>query len=251
LSSSKNNEVSQRPAIQRHVTLSLESATNLDAMCGRLQIMMGLEKVHVFLERSFFIGNHAKDVADSLERLMEIIAFLPELQWLKIYGPFLASKAGIPFSALAKIVKRSKTLKYLHISHLNITMANETECPVAAMAELLKKNSNIREMRLHFGSTKQKFHPDSQQSILEMIQHHNNSLECFDLDHRLLQKFSPRCKHEIAFFLMLNQNGLRKRLLSPDSNATHEDWCEALAENSAKTDVIFYFLSSNPIFCVP
>ena len=51
--------------------------------------------------------------------------------------------------------------------------------------------------------------------------------------------------NNIMFWLALNKNGQRKRLLSSTPNTSHEDWVGVIAEHKEHVPAVYYYLSIN------
>ena len=263
-------EHQQRLASQIRVGISLDSTTNLEELQGQIKGMLALEKMDIYVEDSFkrHLGYcnaiSAKEGVsleeDSLARLTETIASLPKLQWLRIRSSSIAVTSrgvcsALPFSVLATLVKRCPSLKYLLLNHIDFVgipgsckNKNEACCWVEGLALLLEDNTKIEELRIDHRF--RKVSQQGQQSLLKMLQYHNFTLECLELDKPTLRHVSPDFKKNVAFWLAMNQKGLREALLSSTRTTRHEDWRDAIMNHRKKTSVIYYLLSNNPSMLV-
>ena len=249
----------QRLASQIRVGISLDNTTNLKELQGQIIGMLALEKMDIYIEDSFqrhvgYGNNTSEGISweeDSLGRLVEAIASLPKLQWLRIRSSSMAVMsrgqwAALPFSVLATLVKRCPSLKYLLLNHIDFVgmVPNEKGCWVEGLALLLQDNTTIEELRIDHRF--RKVSQPGQQALLTMLQYHNFTLECLELDKATLRHISPGFKKDVAFWLAMNQKGLRETLLSPTRTTRHEDWRDAIMDHRKKTSVIYYLLSNNP-----
>lgn len=236
----------QRWQSQVRAGISLDSTTDFDGMHEQVSRMAVLENMDIYLEHSFDGSSESNTV--SLNRLMKTIGSLPKLRWLRIRSSSLSGGQCMefPYAALEICLKTSTALKYLHLSYIEFIGHNQQcQCPFQAIASLMKDNSTIDELRLKYGGF-QKISTESQQLLLSMLQYHNFTLECLDLDARTLRQVSTKRKKELAFWLALNQKGTRKRLLDPMSNPTQEQWQDVVIDHRKRTSVVYYLLSHNP-----
>ena len=259
-------ETTERCETQVRVGISLDSTTDLQELQGQMQCLAALEHVDIYVERSFVESAKSLVLSEDFGRLMKTIGSLPKLQWLRIRSSSISGQwVAIPFSALDTLLKTSQSLKYLHLSYVEFIVPDDeihgssnnsrnngngnnvtaSKCPLMAIATLMKDNTTVQELRLTYGGFQQKS-TESQQALLRMLQYHNFTLECLEFDRRTLRQISPGYKKELAFWLALNQKGLRQRLLDPNSNPTEKDWQDAVVDNRKKTGVVYYLLCNNP-----
>lgn len=261
----------QRLASQIRLGISLDSMTDLDELRGQIQGMIALEKIDIYVEESFkrHPSRHSRnsniDTTDEerllednpLGRIAETIASLPNLNWLRIRSSsmVLMSRgkwAALPFSVLETLVKRCPALKYLLLHHIDFVRVDHTNeansCWMEALACLLQDNNTIEELRIDHRF--RKVSQAGQQALLTMLQYHNFTLECLDLDKPSLRHVSPLFKKEVAFWLAMNRKGLRRRLLSPMARTRPEEWRDAIVEQRKRTSVIYYLLSNNPTLLI-
>lgn len=126
--------------------------------------------------------------------------------------------------------------------------------PTIPIAEALRHNQTLQYFVLygppptrgssisHMGPTLS-LSPASQHAFVNMLRTTNFTLQQCDLpfDDDDLQQ-------ELDLFLKLNHAG-RKHLLSPDGNATINEWVNVLRELRYDLDAVFYLIMTNPSLC--
>lgn len=239
----------ERPG-QIRVGISLEETTNLSETAKRLGSMSSVEKVELYVERSFQGGGTPEFVI-----FMEAIGSLPKMISLRIRASSYQGGGDdwvqLPFSALQVALqcrRSSPSLKSLHLCCIDWTMPNDI-CPVHGLAILMAQNTHLKELRLNLGGVR-KISIESQQALVHMLQYKNFSLHVLDFDCRTLRQIPASRRKKLQFYLTLNQTGLRQKLLDPNANPTTQEWEDAIIANREQSSTVFYLLSHNPaILC--
>ncbi|CAB9509555.1 expressed unknown protein [Seminavis robusta] len=258
------SEMSERTRLEQqfHVMVSLEGddADDLVETTRRLRGMKNLEKADLLVAQSFTGGNSLE-----FQELIKAMASLPHLRSLTIRSStsFRGGWVQLPFSVLQTIVPKT-SLKCLFLSFVDfvVTTKNKDDnckCPVYGLVQLLssqQQDSNnhhhhhqpqhqLKEVRWNLGGCR-KLSRKTQHAILNMLQHHNFTLEVFAFDEKTKRQIPTYKLQKIHFYLTLNQAGIRQRLMDPTAQPNQHDWEEALIDNRLHSSTVFYLLSNNP-----
>jgi hypothetical protein len=227
---------------QIRVGIALDRTTDLLETAKRLRSMSSVEKVELYVEHSFQGGNTPEFVV-----FMEAIGSLPKIISLRIRAGQDRGCVQLPFSALQVVLTcqcSSQSLKYLHLFQIDWTMPNHL-CPVHGLANLMAHNNHLKEVHINLEGVR-KISVRSQQALVHMVQYKNFSLRVFVVYSRTLRHFPVSIRKTMRFYLALNQNGLRQKLLDPNANPSTQQWVDAIIANREQSSIVFYLLSHNP-----
>jgi hypothetical protein len=209
--------------------------------------------------------------SEDLRELIQSLKILPKLRTLRLEPMRGTLWSNLQVLRIAQLLKNNLSLEDFTLDFFQKVEDNVSAMPLMTA---LRTNNKLHTLSLDGGASS-----NSElealvapfQALVDILGSHNYALEevklrnlsflqSFDSNHLNLmfvelwgdERLNPALHettrkklNEIDFWLKLNKNSQRKRLLSRTSNSSHEDWVNVIAEHNKDVSAIYYYLSNN------
>jgi hypothetical protein len=175
---------------------------------------------------------------------------VPNLQdlFLSMQKHAFLKQVQIHFSLLKENVQHVAQMLRRNQSIQELDICVENTVSVIPIAEALETNSTLKKLNTDAGLWYGNGSRGRQQknAFLHTLESHNFVLESLHLFHSRINTQDREIVQKINFYLELNKDFRRQRLLSSqDGNASPAEWLDVIVSAENKTKVVFYYLSKN------
>jgi hypothetical protein len=204
-------------------------------------------------------------LSQDLQALIQHLQSMPTLKTLQLHPSADSCWSNLQIFLVAQLLQTSLSLENFIFDCLGHVLDNVSMVPFTTA---LRTNTKLRSLDLGFGDGgKDTLGPIDLKALAGLLESNNYILERLSIGRFVLGGDPNQCKirtcensylvyppldqateknmNNIMFWLALNKNGQRKRLLSSTPNTSHEDWVGVIAEHKEHVPAVYYYLSIN------